>query len=123
MESPICLEDPHCLYCHGECETKVHTHRPSTGRIYTDYIFYCNPCKEMYEVLSEGNEEYVYGFSFTCNDISVFNSENETFDITGTDLSQDGNGNGQSLSIHFFKIDFSNKIKLYQKLKTYLVFS
>jgi transcription elongation factor Elf1 len=117
-------DTPKCLYCNvaftdDSLDLKSEW-LPNTSLKADKEMLTCNNCREEFEILSlqgsDGVTEYT-GFTFTCKKYRVFfNYIEDYFDIS------DQRGK-HIIAIPSFTVDFSNKQKLYQKLKTYLVFS
>lgn len=124
-------EEPKCLYCNVEIDTNAMSIRSSSG--YVAYklgqaniarsdaeTLYCVDCRETFEIYSNQNDagETTYsGFNFTCKNLSVFCDYNKScFDISNLKGTQ-------RTTIPSFDLDFSDRNKLREKLKTYLVFS
>lgn len=122
---------PCCLYCNAEFDTNAMSIRSTSG--YAAHklgqlniaksdaeTLYCVDCKETFEIYSHqenDGETYYTGFNFTCKGLSIECKYAESvFDIT--------NLKGEhKTGIPAFVPDFSDKDKLYEKLKTYLIFS
>lgn len=125
-------DEPRCLYCNSNFDLNAMSISSSSGSslrhlnpaaIMTRYdteTLYCIDCKETFKIHSHQNDdgETTYtGFTFTCKGYNVFFSYIESyFDISEL------KGN-HITAIPSFDPDFSDKDKLYEKLKTYLVFS
>jgi hypothetical protein len=124
---------PCCLYCNVEFDTNAISIKSSSGsslshlktgkHLMTRYdteTLYCVDCMETFEIHShqsdEGETTYT-GFTFSCKNYSVFNNYIEDyFDISDR--------KGKHLfAIPSFTVNFSDKNKLYEKLKTYTIFS
>ena len=122
---------PCCLYCNAEFDTNAMSIRSSSG--YVAYklgqaniarsdaeTLYCVDCKETFEIHSTQSDDGVTtydGFTFTCKGFEVFvNYTQCVIDIRGL------KGTPKS-TIPSFDPDFSDRDKLYEKLKTYLIFS
>ena len=122
---------PCCLYCNAEFDTNAMSIRSSSG--YVAYklgqaniarsdaeTLYCVDCKEKFEIHSTQTDDGVTiysGFTFTCKGFEVFVDYTQCVidisDLKGTHTS----------AIPSFNPDFSDRDKLYEKLKTYLIFS
>ena len=125
---------PRCLYCrvkfdfnamsissssHGSASHLTPSLRSYMMR-YDREALYCVDCKEKFEILSnqsdEGEATYT-GFIFTCKGFEVFyDYVQSTIDIS--DLKGE-----HHTAIPSFDPDFSDRDRLHEKLKTYLVFS
>jgi hypothetical protein len=118
-----------CLYCGGRFDT----FSESIGfPSYIVDIFTCTSCKEVFEIHSLDEVYNVLGFLFTCKDICVFEFKVDNragFILGGQELRHKNGINplfgptDHSVIVNCFDIDFSDKEKLYKKLRTYLVFS
>lgn len=122
---------PCCFYCGVEFDLNAISLSSSSGYIAyklgqmniarTDReTLFCVDCKERFEILShqQNDGETVYtGFVFTCNGLEVYcHYEDSTFEIT--------NLKGEhKTTIPEFEPDFTNRDKLHEKLRTYLLFS
>jgi len=125
-------EDPKCLYCNGQCSVSLEGYKAPMGCSDDREILTCTLCKEVFTIFSiqsiEGETIY-YGFSFSCQDITVFYEyKNKNFGLFSqkTKSIVDEHGDMEDISpteVPIFEIDFSNKNKLHNKLKTYLLFS
>lgn len=127
-------EDPKCLYCRVRCDLKVTGRNSSVAQPdpYTIEILTCTniKCQEIFEIHSWDDDQRVSDFVFTCKDIVVINKYPQpSGTAVGFNIGDKSNLWPKMFSGHIttnippFKIDFSNKNKLYNKLKTYLVFS
>lgn len=113
--SLISIENPICLYCKGRCD-----HEGFGEAMMVMDSFVCHPCNENFTLFSViGGKEAT--LSVTCNDIRIFiYSDADTFKV--------GSRSNQSyilkdVYIPKFDLPLDDKEKLYQKLKTYLIFS
>lgn len=122
---------PCCPYCNAEFDTNAMSIRSSSSHIMRKFginnvvrsdaeTLYCVDCKETFEIYShqsDDGETHYTGFNFTCKGLSVECKYVESvFDIT--------NLKGEhKTGIPSFTPDFSDRDKLYKKLKTYLIFS
>lgn len=107
-------EDPRCLYCNSEVELSVSSQSTLSNIRLDEETLTCYKCKEIFKIFSNqddiGDTKYE-GFAFTCHGIAVYSSyESSKFYFKG-------------LAVPPFHIDFSNKEKLYKKLRTYILFS
>ena len=113
-------DDPRCLYCNSEIFYELKSEwLPNTSLKVDSEILTCQKCKEEFKIHSlqggDGNTEYT-GFTFSCKEYSVFfNYIEDYFDVKQHDK--------YAFAIPSFIVDFSDKNKLYEKLKTYLIFS
>lgn len=114
-------DDPRCLYCNSEIHYELKSEWLPNIALKVDVeIITCRKCKEEFRILSlqgdDGNTDYT-GFTFTCKNYRIFSPYLEPYYF---DMSEGGK---HIVTFPSFVVDFSNKKKLYQKLKTYLVFS
>lgn len=125
---------PCCLYCNAEFDSNAIS--ISSNSSYLTYkmklgiinnvvrsdieTLYCVDCKETFEIYShqsDDGETHYTGFNFTCKKLSIKCKYIESiFDIS--DLKGE-----RHVTIPSFNPDFSDKDKLHEKLKTYLIFS
>jgi hypothetical protein len=126
-------DEPKCLYCNVDFDTNAMSIKSSSGSSlmhlmpgksfmtrYDTETLYCVDCKDVFEIHSYQNDdgETTYtGFSFTCNGLNIFVNYIESI-IDISDLKGE-----HHTAIPSFNPDFSDKNKLYEKLKTYLLFS
>ena len=122
-------EDPHCLYCKNKCniiwvESNYDvSHYPAPSPWININKYYCVSCDEVFRVHTIG--ESAISFDFTCKDIWVriyYDTENFSFEKRSDALSPNSNCHWVN-GLDNVEFDFSNKDKLYNKIKTYLVFS
>lgn len=121
--SCVDIENPICLYCKSPCTQEI---QDLTGGKYINHRHTCSICSEYYTLFFETNhsddvDRYYYNFNFSCSEFLVSMSNNP-------DAISIRNRNTSSLRpgwvrVPLFHISFSNKDKLYEKLKTYLIFS
>ena len=126
-------EKPECLFCKSD----VNLHISSVGYpAYTVDSLTCRnkKCKTIFEIHAYEDSDYednVVAFTFTCKDLCIRNNY-ATGAAVGTvligahDLLYSKRGISApyiELGIDSLSFDFSNKKKLYKKLKTYVVFS
>ncbi len=136
-------EDPRCLYCNSDCDLKqdgIPMSMSSTNHTYEVQILTCRNCQEIFEIHWYETDQQVtqyYGFVFTCKDLLVFNMYlmKPYEDLDGAFCLGKRSKNlwkhhkNKPANFPFrprippFPVDFSDKEKLYEKLKTYLVFS
>jgi hypothetical protein len=127
-------DDPRCLYCHSEFDLKLET-VGGQGGFHSGFVLIdrenltCRSCGEsfwIFSIVDAGNVTEIVTFSFSCKDIRVVHDYGSGFIIGSknsfmNDLSNLSTSGNPILSP--FDIDFSDKKKLYTKLKTYLTFS
>jgi hypothetical protein len=119
-------DKPCCLYCNAEFDTNAMSIRsssawgPQTTTQHDAETLYCVDCKEFFEIYShqyDDGETHFTGFTFTCKDLNVFvNYIESVMDIS--DLQ-----GKRHTAIPSFNPDFSDRNKLREKLRTYLIFS
>lgn len=114
-------EEPRCLYCNSYTDINFVSERPPrTSLVLEKEELTCSKCGEFFIIhyIQNSLAETEYdGFTFTCNDYSVYYNYIESyFDIS--DLNKK-----HITAIPAFEVNFSDKEKLYNKLKTYLIFS
>lgn len=128
MHELIDREYPTCLYCGNQCEIEYSSEKAPLGCTMDIETLTCVRCKEIFEIHSiqshEGVTEY-YAFAFTCQELCVYyRYHNEVFRVGDHGLLSGSNKGKESYTqLPVFDIDFSNNCKLYNKLKTYLIFS
>lgn len=140
----IDIDNPRCLYCNSDCDfehdSKDMSMMPPSGHTFEVRVLTCRKCQEVFEIhWYETNQQVTqyYGFVFTCKDILVFNmylmspfeGAEGMFCLGKKDKhlhSLIGNRPGAfpyRPRIRPFPVNFSDKEKLYEKLKTYVLFS
>lgn len=124
IEQPHKLIDkyePKCLYCYSDVDVSSSSQwLPNTNLRSDTETLTCRKCKESFWIHSlqgdDGRTE-INGFTFSCNDFWVFfNYPESYFDVKDK-------GRNYLYAIPAFPLDFSDREKLCQKLKTYLIFS
>lgn len=127
MHELIDREDPKCLYCNGSCDLHMDGEIILTTLSYEVQSLRCRRCHETFEIhwVDDNGETKYLGFTFTCGSLTVHNLYDKGFCIGGKELlySQWQAAAPEFNYIEKFNVDFSNKNKLYEKLKTYLIFS
>lgn len=131
MHELIDREDPKCLYCHSSCDFRHDGIGFNKGQSsFEVQILTCTNCKEIFQIHwleDEKSETTYYSFLFSCNGIVVVNDYERGMSVGGPELLWDNwrlsNPIPSEKFVSHFRIDFSNKEKLYNKLKTYQVFS
>jgi hypothetical protein len=114
-------DEPRCLYCNREVNVNLSSQwLPGTSLRLDIETLTCRKCRESFWIHSlQGDDGHtkIDGFTFSCEDFWVFyNYVEGYFDVKDK--------NRKFLfAIPAFPLDFSDKNKLYEKLKTYLVFS
>lgn len=112
-----------CPYCYGDFmmdATGEHAYGASATRLVDTYT--CIECSEMFEIHQEDQENV--SFLFSCNGVYVRYLNSQFLVATDDELRYRKKGMSAShVVIPSFPIDFSDKEKLHQKLKTYLLFS
>lgn len=115
-----------CLYCNSECEVNASSYASSKG-LYHDHIsiFNCKHCHEVFKItittssynniLDGSKTEHLYFQQlFTCKTMAVSIRDGKFFIR---------NKFSNEIEVPPFNIDFKNKEELYNKLRTYLLFS
>lgn len=120
-------EDPRCLYCKSDVDIRLdEANRTSGFQIHNVEILKCRKCNEVFEIYQWDDCE-PDSFLFTCFDIAVlyiYTGKDMGFhigskkDVWPNFIQRDG-----SITVPPFPVKFSDKNKLYEKLKTYRVFS
>lgn len=113
-----------CPYCYGVFSIGgFGEHGYSTSDYMVD-TYTCTQCREIFEIHKKSDEEV--SFLFSCNGIyvrCVFDVEN-FFVSTNSDLLYSKSGlTTPTVEIPRFVIDFSDKEKLHNKLRIYIIFS
>lgn len=112
-----------CPYCHGNFFVNSQNEQIAVST-YTVDTYLCEQCSEVFEI--HKNDDVEESFLFSCNGIYVryvfmlncffiTKNANLLFSKLGLVIS--------TSEIPAFIIDFSDKEKLYNKLRTYLLFS
>lgn len=131
MHELIDQEDPRCLYCQSEVD--IHLDglpvKGNAGISFNVETLTCRSCGETFEIYSEdypsGKTVYT-SFLFSCKDICVLHDyDKKEFTIGNINLLWKNLNKDTSFDVNItvFNIDFSDKKKLYKKLKTYVTFS
>lgn len=102
-----------CLYCPGMCDCETNT-TVDQNTFNSVEINKCKLCKEKF-IFYYFLLDTLTGCTFTCNDVCVYVGE------TGCSLKINGTLGDADIPLTDF--DFSDKEALYNKLKTYLLFS
>src|ERR1035438_6567256 len=65
-------EDPHCLYCKGQCtiEGKGEQPKQQSPILLDQYV--CTQCKELFEIYSSMDNKEPHAFAFTCNKMLAY---------------------------------------------------
>lgn len=114
-------DEPKCLYCHSDVDISSSSQWLPGSNLRSDTEgLDCRKCKECFWIHSTQGDNAVTeitGFTFSCKDFFVFfNYIEDYFDVKDK--------NRKFLfAIPSFSVDFSDKKKLHEKLKTYLLFS
>ena len=116
LHNLIDIDNPICLYCKSYCDIfqNATEYPPLVSNTYT-----CQKCKEKFIIyFVDGSEIKFTGFQFTCNEYDVWLSYKEKkFAIKKKDTPAD------RMWVPYFDFNFSEKDKLYQKLKVYVLFA
>src|SRR5580698_876428 len=120
MHELIDPNEPKCLYCNSDVDTGLSSeYLMNTGIRANVETLTCKKCKETFQIYSTQGLDGITtigGFAFSCKKLRVFFSylkSNFYISKRGNDIT----------NIPSFTVDFSDKKKLYEKLKTYIVFS
>lgn len=121
MHELIDREDPHCLYCNGKCDIALEGKLlPASSTTYDTETLTCQECNERFcidNIQNEKGETTYIAFSFTCKKYNVvFLYTDKAFDL----YTRKGK---HITTLPVFEVDFSDKNKLYDKLKIYVLFS
>ena len=115
-------DEPKCLYCNSS-DVKLDIRSewlPGTNLKADKEIIECRSCREEFHIHSlqggDGKTEYT-GFTFTCKKYKVFFNYIESYFDISTYAGK------YIIAIPSFPVDFSDKKKLFEKLKTYVIFS
>jgi hypothetical protein len=113
-------DEPKCLYCNSGVDTRLTSEWIPKTALKADHEgVSCHSCNEVFGIYSfqKSDGETVYtGFTFTCREYNIyFDYSMNCFDVKI--------GAEYVTTIPFFTVDFSDKEKLCEKLKTYCVFS
>lgn len=120
LHESIDPNEPKCLYCNSDVDTGLSSEYLMNTGIRADVeTLTCKKCKEVFEIHSTQGLDgttVIGGFAFSCKRLRIFHNYAEPhFEIS--------KGLGLVIRIPEFPIDFSNKKKLHEKLKTYIIFS
>ena len=121
--SCINIENPTCLYCNSPCSLES---QDQTGGKYINHKHTCSVCSEYYTIFFETNhyydiDRYYYNFNFSCKEFLVsMSNDPDSLSIRNRKAVSLRPG---WVRVPPFHISFSDKDKLYEKLKTYLLFS
>lgn len=122
-------EEPKCLYCNGKCDHSQNGDFVMTASItYEVETLKCRRCHETFEIhwVDDAGQVTITSFVFTCGSIVVYNQYGNGFAVGGREYLYPASKRVMSTDMKFipeFPVDFSDKNKLYEKLKTYSVFS
>ena len=123
-------EDPRCLYCKSECDIQLTGNYilPGSSSQYNVDMLTCRKCKERFDIHWIDEATNVVSFAFSCKKMAVFHAYGHGF-IIGIKKellwSYEDRADTKDTDKYLppFDIDFSDKKKLHNKLKTYLLFS
>lgn len=106
-------DKPNCLYCGAECEVGG---GGEAAMVFDS--FDCKACGDYFHISQILGTENFW-FQFTCKEFCIsYDLQRETFSIDNTNSL-----NEEQMEIPLFEFDFSDREKLYSKLKTYLIFA
>jgi len=125
LQKLIDKDDPKCLYCKSRCNFQLNSDSSPRSITYVIEIYSCQNCGEVFEIRNwEGDAIENAQFIFSCKEFAVLSVPNNGFHIASRNsLWPSYHKKGECVDIAEFNVDFSDKEKLYQKLKTYIVFS
>lgn len=108
------IDDAICPYCKSHCN--INSQSIDNFEIHYD-TYHCVSCNELYSLSFVA--DICYNFQVSCKELLVTLSRRpDGFRISrGSEIRLGGK------NIPLFQIDFSDKEKLYFKLKTYILFS
>lgn len=118
-------EEPRCLYCNSECDIHLDGFAAASPSYNVDLLT-CRKCNEQFEIhwLGDIDPIKVVSFVFTCKNLAVCYDYEKGFYVGGQEVLWKTQKSALALSlIEPFDVDFSDKKKLYKRLKTCLVFS
>jgi hypothetical protein len=113
-----------CPYCCGMFSEAGHGEHGYGVSNYMVDTYTCLRCQEVFEIHKKDDEEV--SFLFSCNGVYVrcIFDEADFFVSTSSDLLYSKNGlTTPTVQIPRFVIDFSDKEKLHNKLRVYIIFS
>ena len=133
MHELIDQEDPCCLYCRSQLQIESSGEWVANSKVIQEVEkLTCPKCEEHFEIYSiqdDTSETHYESFTFTCKDIAVFyHYTNKNFIIGNhkllfTSLTDFAFSLIGTNNVPVFEVDFSDKNKLYNKLKIYVLFS
>lgn len=129
MHELIDNEYPRCLYCQNDCVVGYSGEKAPMGctvNVETLTCFECPAVFEIHSIQSSDGETSYTSFVFTCKSLCVVNNySSSTFRIGDRDLlwGEVRQHPKTPVDTEVFEVDFSDKNKLYDKLKLYLTFS
>lgn len=127
MHELVDREDPRCLYCNSRCDLEMDGGFVAGIISITQEVqmLTCRACKEKFEIhwVDDSGKITYLDFVFSCKDIVVINRyvEKAFYIVDKRYLYKNGRACPTN-PIPEFTVDFSDKKKLYEKLKTYRVF-
>lgn len=120
MHELIDPDEPKCLYCKSDLDTGLSSEYLMSTGIRSDVeTLTCKKCRETFQIYSTQGLDgttVIAGFAFSCKKLRVFLS------YLKSDFYISKRGNDIT-TIPSFTVDFSDKKKLHEKLKTYIIFS
>jgi hypothetical protein len=121
MHELINMDNPRCLYCEGDIDFSHTSSSDLANGTRSDVeALTCRFCEERFLIYYSQNsigETKHTGFAFSCNDCFI------SYNYNLCNFSIFDQHRWFITTIPYFTIDFSDKNKLYNKLKIYLVFS
>ncbi len=127
MHELIDREEPKCLFCQSETNVDVSSNWDNRyGRMDTETLT-CRSCKEIFVIHSNqdtSGETRCTGFAFSCKGVLIYyDYDSNKFWIGNHQKNYKSLFVSEPTIIPYFSVDFSDKNKLHEKLKTYLIFS
>jgi hypothetical protein len=118
-------DNPKCLFCNSEIDLEIKSERLANSK-YIEYFetLTCCKCKESFHIVFVQDDitqkTHYTTFVFSCNKIWITYHYNiDIFFLWKTPTASPKD----IIKIPSFPIDFSDKKKLFDKLKTYILFS
>lgn len=110
-----------CLYCNSICDFKLgqFTHEFTCGKCREEFKIHFSIYAAIYAVGCKNLLPIIHSFTFTCKDLLAFH----VYYNLNTSVKIGYINEIELIDVPSFNPDFSDKEKLYQKLKTYSLFS
>ena len=99
-----------CVYCNHYClKTSIYENKYES-----EYMYSCSYCQECYLIYSsKSNEANYYRYTISCKDIEITLNDFNFMTLIYAN---------KEFNFGEIKLDFSDKEKLYNKLKIYMTF-